>query len=339
MYKFSALSIAASLFFALSLTNIASAVTYVRFDIPGANGAGTVYGVNNWGSATGIYRPSDSPDGWGGFIYQAGGVVTTFSVPGQTITYPLGINDAGWIVGYYSGDDGVLHGFLRDPNYRTLDVPEAGTGVGQGTAATHINDSGEIAGVYYDSNSVEHSFLWSASGGFTTFDAIAGADTTVVNINAGGDIAGNSYVPSDDNHSYGYVRDSTGNITTFDVPGDVFGTFVSGINASGQIAGSYFPGSTPRDYIRDQYGNFTIFTLSGTQGPIGIQDNGNVVGFKVSNSNQYYGWNRSAAGVLTYFTDPIAGPQGTYPECISSNGKVSGIYYDSQGSPHNFLMY
>jgi hypothetical protein len=35
------------------------------------------------------------------------------SAPGRTITHAFGINNAGDIVGYYQGLDGIEHGFLR----------------------------------------------------------------------------------------------------------------------------------------------------------------------------------------------------------------------------------
>lgn len=42
-----------------------------------------------------------------------------FDVPGSVQTLPIGINDAGQIVGWYTGSDFVLHGFLAQPEHKS----------------------------------------------------------------------------------------------------------------------------------------------------------------------------------------------------------------------------
>jgi len=66
-----------------------------------------------------------------------------------------------------------FHGFLRaaDGVITTFDVPDAGTGPGQGTRAANINPSEAIAGRYIDSSDVSHDFLCAPNGTITTFDA------------------------------------------------------------------------------------------------------------------------------------------------------------------------
>ena len=69
---------------------------------------------------------------------------------------PLGINNAGQIVGAYSDRSGT-HGFLLDVNgsYTTLDVPGA-----IATDPFGINDVGQIVGNYwYPVPEANHGFL------------------------------------------------------------------------------------------------------------------------------------------------------------------------------------
>jgi hypothetical protein len=336
MPRFFVVSAIALVCFALALPVIAS--TYVSFDVPNSNGTAVPEAVNKFGSVAGYYTSNTQSGAYSGFVYQSSGTITAFKVPGQWRTVPLSINGTGWIAGYYYGVDGVLHGFLRNPKYTTLDAPGAGTQSGQGTEALSMNDAGQIAGVYFDSSSVEHGFVWTSSGGFTTFDIPGGAAVTSAVLNQAGEVTG-SYkasggqldVPS------GYAMDTAGNITTFTVPNSAE-TFVVGINSTGQIAGYYFYGGTAQPFFRDQFGNITTFSVTGFQGVAGVEDNGNVEGlYQATNSNTRRGWQHTSGGAITFFADPSAGSDGTYPLCVSGNGKVAGYYFDSQSNYHNFL--
>jgi hypothetical protein len=338
MHKAFALFAATMICLAFALPLPASAATYVTYDIPGAKGAGIPQGINKWGTVTGYYTTTSGT--YYGFLYQSSGVVTTFSVLASKVsgTYPMGINDSGWIVGYFYDATG-LHGFLRNPKYTTLDAPGAGNASGQGTEALSINDLGEIAGVFWDSSSVEHGFVRDASGNYTTFDIPGGSAVMNAVLNQSGEVAGTYNVHTTGaNYTYGYVMDATGNITTFDVPGDVYGTSVVGINDSGQVTGTYYPTVNPQEFVRDQFGNITTYNIAGYIWTAGIEDNGSVVGtYKVTNSNTRKGWQMTTGDVLTYFKDPSAGSQGTYPWCVSGNGKIAGYYFDSQGNTHGFV--
>src|SRR5262249_56706648 len=78
-------------------------------------------------------------------------------------TFARGINDAGQVVGYYNGSDGV-HGFLESGGtYTTLDDPLGA----RGTYATGINNFGQIVGYFIDVNGVVHGFI-ETGGVYTT---------------------------------------------------------------------------------------------------------------------------------------------------------------------------
>jgi len=47
-----------------------------------------------------------------GFLL-SNGSFTIIDVPGSTTTEAMGINNAGWIVGYYSDSSGTRHGFEK----------------------------------------------------------------------------------------------------------------------------------------------------------------------------------------------------------------------------------
>lgn len=74
-----------------------------------------------------------------------GGVVTSFTIPGQSEVYPQAINNLGQIAGYYGGS-GVEHGFFRDADGTLaypLDYPSA-----KGTRIRGLNDGGLMVGDY-----------------------------------------------------------------------------------------------------------------------------------------------------------------------------------------------
>jgi hypothetical protein len=154
-------------------------------------------------------------------------------------------------------------------------------------------------------------------------------------LNQSGEVAG-SYTGSSLYVSHGYVMDTLGNITTFDPP-DSTDTFVTGINSSGEIAGYYAIGGAYYGFVRDASGSITTFTVAGLLVVAGVADNGNVYGMSRT-ATKDLGWKYTAAGILSYFEDPSAGPLGTLPLCVSSSDKAAGIYFDSNGDAQDFEM-
>ena len=323
----------------LTIPQFAAASTYVTFNVPNSSDNMLPTAVNKWGSVTGYYEAVTSST-YSGFIYQSStGATTTFSVPikGVSGTYPLSINNSGWVVGYYTGGSGTgYHGFLRNPKYTTLDAPGAGTAYNQGTEALSINDAGEIAGIYWDSSSVEHGFVRDASGKYTSFDVPGGSAVISAVLNQSGEVAGTYNIETTGgSYGTGYVMDATGNITTFTVP-DSEETYATEINASGQTTGYYYSSGNAYPFFRDQYGNFTTYSVAGYIVTAGIEDNGNVEAvYEAAGTDK--GWQMTSGGVVTYFKDPNAGSGGTWPRCVSGNGKVAGYYWDSSGTAHGFL--
>jgi len=91
-----------------------------------------------------------------------GGAFTTLDTPG-TFTFPVSINPAGAVAGYYIEYDSVqrsskTHGLLRDRG-GALTVFDAPGSQGLFTFPLSINPAGATTGYYADANSVFHGFL------------------------------------------------------------------------------------------------------------------------------------------------------------------------------------
>src|SRR5262249_25543626 len=82
--------------------------------------------------------------------------------PNARFNHVFGINNQGQIVGDTAAANGPFKGYLLSQGQFTfLNDPNAGTALGQGTAALGINDQQEIVGDYVDANNVTHGFLYS----------------------------------------------------------------------------------------------------------------------------------------------------------------------------------
>ncbi len=130
-----------------------SRIGYTTLDDPNAGPKGTIAdGINAFGVVVGTYW--DNSNIAHGFVYNPnGGSFTTLDDPlaaGTLVgngTFAEGINDAGAIVGYYYGADGLAHGFLLNPNgstYSTIDDPPAAAK--GGTQLFGINNSYQFSG-------------------------------------------------------------------------------------------------------------------------------------------------------------------------------------------------
>jgi probable HAF family extracellular repeat protein len=167
--------------------NDATQIVGYRYPSPGLRLPAVVTSfVYNGGSFTSVrdpqeVRPTINPGPMGG-------------------TFAQGMNNAGQIVGYYTGSGFAVHGFLcSGGTYTTLDDP---LGAG-GTYATGINNIGQIVGYFIDVNGGIHGFVYSG-GAYTTVDnPSATGGTYVYGINDVGQIVG-SWVDTS-NHRHGFV--------------------------------------------------------------------------------------------------------------------------------------
>lgn len=192
-----------------------------------------------------------------------------FDVPGASITYGLGINNAGQIVGSYDDGSGRHHGFVKDGDTYTLfDVPGAKT-----TNAWGINDGGQVVGGYQDASGAVHGFLKDGAT-YTAFDYPGAFQTGATRIDDAGRILG-GYFDTSLNH-HGYLKDGA-TYSPFDVPGAT-STTANGMNEAGQIVGYYdSPTAGFHSFLWDG-SSFTSFDVGGLTFAYDINALGQIVG-------------------------------------------------------------
>src|SRR5262249_16282238 len=120
----------------------------VRFDFPGTTGVTQAFAIDNAGDVTGVY--TDAAGAFHGFERTSAGTIRALPSPpgagagaGQG-TFPAGITDAGQIVGFFVGADGVARRDPQSPARRltAINPPGAGGGAVQGTIAVPLHDPG-----------------------------------------------------------------------------------------------------------------------------------------------------------------------------------------------------
>jgi probable HAF family extracellular repeat protein len=164
---------------------------------------------------------------------------TTLDNPAAvSTTQPLGINDAGQVVGIFDRPIifSTYYGFLYSGGaYTTLSDPSSTAFNGSGTFPYGINALGQIVGYYRGGNGNNEGFLYSGGTWTTLDDPVATISTEPAGINASGQIVGSFR----DNSGYHGFLYSGGIYTTLDGPQTISLTHAQGINAAGQIVGWY----------------------------------------------------------------------------------------------------
>jgi hypothetical protein len=309
--------------------------TITKFDVTSGGSCvaatkGTIpTGMDTAGNIVGMYRDANGVSH--GFVRAfSTGTINCYDVTSAQFTKPFGINASTGIVGYYFDANYVFHGFLRATNgtiTNPLNAPDAGaSGFPEGTQAFSINDSGEIAGIYYDSSSVPHGFVRSASGTFTEFSAPGGGHFT-------------------------------NNATD-----QILGISVMGIDAAGDVAGSYYDTNLAQHgFLRAANGTFTTLNAPGAGASpcpqygtgsrlcgtfaVVLDATGDITGGYADSNGIAHGFVRPAeTGIISSFDDPSAGStgsmQGTLGSSLISNASgitIVGAYADTNSVLHGFI--
>jgi hypothetical protein len=237
-----------------------------------------------------------------GFVVEAG-VVTTFDVPGASLTTPAAINSSGVIAGSCVVDK-VSEGFTRDleGNFTTFGLPDYPV-----VSVSAINASGEITGTVSDKVGMSHGFVRDALGNVTVFDApgVGIWGTQSLAINASGQITGYWYDPNALIH--GFLRDASGDFTSFDAPHAgattaFSGTFPRSINDSGVITGSALTDANIE----------LAFVKSGSDSPVSFEDplasiiaNHGTVAWKVNSHGRIVGQYSNPGGFAGFYRDVL----------------------------------
>lgn len=255
---------------------------YTPINVPGAEGTTAVNGLNNLGEYVGTFANSTVQHGF----LDNHGVFTTIDFPGSPRTVPIGINDAGQIVGYYDatttfGGSPITYtaAFLYTKGvFITLPeppraIPPGLPGVEQTGIA--INNAGQVVatipspcglgcrpeGFLYSSGTV--TLIWVSSSGSDTATYATGITNT-------GGIIGwyQTFLRRD----HDVLKQ--GALGTDDVPG-AFMTRPSGVNDAGHVVGTFeaSPSGGGGGFLE----NDGIFTELDFQ-PTGINDLGQIAG-------------------------------------------------------------
>jgi len=118
--------------------------------ISGAINAGSTFVASGWNS---LFSQFFS------FFGEGGQATKAINFPGVTRTFPRGLNDGKDVVGFYVGDDGRDHGFLKQNGvWHTFDYPDPNM---TGTYLYGINNTGLIAGTWTDGKNNSYGFVYS----------------------------------------------------------------------------------------------------------------------------------------------------------------------------------
>jgi hypothetical protein len=179
-------------------------------------------------------------------------------------------------------------------------------------------------------------------GAITTFDvAVKGVNGVFpVSINNDGQIAGYYYL----DRAYSFVRDENGEIKTFEAPGagttgnTTGGTFVTGINARGEIAGYLRSITTLRSFLRTRNGRIVSFDASPNSSVIGtlatgINSGGAITGWCYDDAGND-GFVRSPRGAIITFGADF---RGINPLAINATGEITGFVYESNNKIRGFV--
>jgi len=210
------------------------------------------------------------------FIRSPDGQITIFKDPnGPTTTTASGINDAGWVSGWYQEPQGKYgNAFLLSPDGLVTETRRTNAFV----TATALNNNNVLTGSYQSQKSIK-GFVLVPGGAMKKFSVKGQSEQTLPrSINDAGTITGNLYAPNKD-RSHGFVRTADGAIVVIDGP-DATGTEAASINKDGTITGTYGRATISHGFIRTADGTFTSFDFPGSTNtsPTAINDNGVITG-------------------------------------------------------------
>jgi hypothetical protein len=167
----------------------------------------------------------------------------------------------------------------------------------------------------------------------TTFDVPGGVNTQPMAISPSGQVTGVYGIPNTTTVR-GFLRDSTGNIVTFDVAG--MNTVPAAINALGQITGIYTSNAADvapfHSFLRQPNGTMITFDAPDawdTEATT-INASGEIAGWMQSNSNDFHAFLRRADGTITTFD--VNGAYAILTFGMNTQGQVTGYWTDAGAS-------
>lgn len=213
--------------------------TTTSLDYPGAtetyfagindiSGIALINATGQTGTIVGYYQ--DSSNNEHGFQYVNGTFTPIADYPGAAVTFALGINNLGQMVGGWCPATGYCQGFRRSATGTFSNLPYPGS---VSTQANGINDAGQVVGQYYNSTGNDHGFLLYAGNPYTIDAGPSG--TWAVAINGDASIAGTFFGPTTSFIEYALPRTWTGTFTSFSYGGGP--TYGNGIDNDNDLLG------------------------------------------------------------------------------------------------------
>lgn len=255
----------------------------------------------------------------------------TIDAPNAFETDCNDINTANTIVGFYTDNSGVTHGFvLAGTKFKTVNVAGA-----TDTRLYGINNKNQAVGWYTDSSGTTHGVALDAQGHTKTIDPPGSILTNAWSISDAGVIVGAWVDSGGVFHGFSLTN---GTYKSFDAPGGSILTEFTGINKFGVMVGIF----------DDSSGVEHGFGLSGTHFvQIDDPNSGGVVTAtdRINDSEQYVGlWGTSNSGPFSgyiaknnHFTTVMyPGSIETRVRGLNNAGVIVGRYTDSGGVFHGY---
>jgi hypothetical protein len=263
-------------------------------------------------------------------------------IPGEgLITTASGINNAGFIVGYFGQASAGWRSFITTPSgqpLHILDMPyramrykqRAGSPPAASTSyafAFGINDHGVVAGGFGPYGvAASTGFLRRPSGAFDIVNVPGSTFTKVLGINDLGELAG-VYEGADGTN--GFIRDKSGRFVKIAYPGAAY-TQVNGSNVRGEAVGEYVDSEGGHAFMYDLGSSeFTDLPIRGGDHSAanGINDEGDIVGSVVVGSQTFGFIRTSTGGYYVLAVPPPAGaPYDTVAFGINNFGAIVGTH-------------
>lgn len=212
----------------------AGTVTYCIKELPslpGAVGGRGAQAINEKGQIAGTMLTANKQDHaviWDSDI----NIKDLGALPGDTVSWGLGINDLGQAVGWSAGAGNKhKHAVVWEADGKIRDL---GTLGGEVSEARAINSRGWVVGVSTRKEGPKHAFLWKPESGITDLGSL-GLESEATDIDDFGRVVGWSYDSSGYIHAVLWEPDGT-----MKDLGETLGMDASSavsINASGRIAG------------------------------------------------------------------------------------------------------
>jgi uncharacterized membrane protein len=244
--------------------------------------------INSKGQIVGYYESEDIDNSGErplqGFLLQPDGKMILLEIEGHS-ALPVGINDAGLIVGHYIGGPYrcCSHVFVRKPN-GTITILKPPNFPGS-AFAVGINSAGQVVGTYgKHGRSGLIGFVSEPNGTITSFDPVGSTNTSPKAINASGQVVGWYF---DDNKKvwYGFLRHRDGTIISLEL-GEP--TCPYSINAAGYIVGYYSNENGSHGFLRKPDGSITTIDVGRVETALfSINSAGDIVGEYIDDGSRH----------------------------------------------------